>query len=122
MESHWKAWTEARTADKARKVAGWALEAFARGGGRAALVGTERDDETDGHVLGFVVHVEAPTWSENVVSLLALAQGLGAGWNLSGSIRDELRIDTTRVSVPGVQLLLCVATRGADARADAVDA
>jgi uncharacterized protein YhfF len=107
MESHWKAWTDAATEDKARRVAGWALSGFEKAGRAAVFVGTQPDEETGGHVLEFVVALDAPTWPEAVVELLATAQRLGSGWGLSGFIREEVEATTNSVSVPGVQMLLC---------------
>ena len=63
-----------------QRVAERVLKGFADVVGRpAVLVGSEPDDETGGHVLRFTVALESPTWSEDVVDLLATAQRLGAG-------------------------------------------
>jgi len=62
-----------------------------------------------GFVLVISAAVPAGSWPEVVVKLLAQAQELGRGWQLSGSILEELDAWSNLSSVAGVQSvhLLC---------------
>jgi|GEM_PF-1427057 hypothetical protein len=59
------------------------------------------------HKGGFLLRVETITkdesWSEVVLELLTLAERVGKGWQISGSIQNEFDIWTNESSVVGVQ-------------------
>lgn len=59
------------------------------------------------HKGGFLLTIETITknenWAEVVLELLTLAENAGRGWQISGSIQDELDLWTNESSVGGVQ-------------------
>ena len=59
------------------------------------------------HKGGFLLSVETTTkdenWAEVVLELLTLAERVGKGWQISGSIQNEFDMWTNESSVVGVQ-------------------
>src|SRR6266568_4842634 len=108
MDCHWKAWTTATTSDKALRVGRRLLETL---GVTDAALHVEPYPKTNGHVLSFTVNVGEESWANAVVAVISNAQSVGRGWQLFGSIDEQLEIISNEASVGGFTMLSCTITR-----------
>lgn len=104
MGCRWKAWTTAKTPEKAVRVGRQLTAAL---GNDDAALHVEPYPKTHGHVISFEVEVPAKSWSNAVVALIAAAQTVGRGWQLLGNIEEGLELLTNTASVGGVSMMSC---------------
>ena len=82
MKSHWKAWIESDKEAAAGRVVRRLFEELGFEGERWTLVPYDKG----GFELSFEIAQGSEAWPEAVYHLLSLAQRLGYGWRLLGSI------------------------------------
>jgi hypothetical protein len=83
--SHWRVFIESDREHGARRV----LENVVAALGVEATDITLEPHHKGGHVAVFQVKHPPASWAETVVAAIALAQRLGRGWQLLGSIEDD---------------------------------
>jgi hypothetical protein len=86
MKLHWRIFTNCTSADSALKVA---ASHFEKAGISAAAIKAEPYHKGGFQVSAHTEHTAQP-WSEFVVYALATAQNTGHGWQLTGTITEEL--------------------------------
>jgi hypothetical protein len=105
---YWKIFSDARTAQAARRVGNRVLQALDLAEQPLTIAPYPK---TGGHTIEFEAQTTSSSWPDLIVSVLEQAQRIGHGWMLSGSIREQLGILTNRSSISGVRMLLCDVTR-----------
>jgi hypothetical protein len=83
--SHWRVFIESDRELGARRV----LESVVATLDVESISVTLEAHLKSGHVARFRVEHRPASWSETVVEVIALAQRLGRGWQLLGSVQDD---------------------------------
>ena len=98
MISHWRIFTDTKTAEKALRLHAKLME-------RTTLICKEPTAAAyhkGGHTVEFTLEHSAPDWPQLVFDVLCVAQQLGYGWHLGSFVAEELDLWSTGCSVPGV--------------------
>jgi len=85
IRSHWKIWFDANRVEGAEKVLRQVIDLL----GVDALDTVIEPYQKGGHLGRFMVSHEAGSWSDIVVTVIALGERLGSGWQLSGAITED---------------------------------
>ena len=112
VRSSWKAWLKAATFESAERVA---QRLFVATGQPIDARQLERYEQ-GGFVVRWACDHPPQPWEDLVVDVLRRAQQLAHGFQLLGSIDDEVRVVATTASgahfkVPGVTMISCDAVR-----------
>lgn len=101
MNAIWRVFADVNSEKKAETV----LKNFLK-----ELDATQNDSSIESyHKGGFLIKIEVITkdgnWAQVVLHLLTLAERVGRGWQISGSIQNELDLWTNESNIVGIQAI-----------------
>ena len=99
MKASWRVFTNAHDKESARVLLKRTIKAL---GVEASEAETEPYYK-GGFLISFGTVPASSVWSEKVVELIALAEKVGRGWILSGSIIEALDLWSNESTIAGVQ-------------------
>jgi len=103
MECFWSVVVDARTRDKAAKIAAQ-LETLAQTGIHDLEI---EPYQKTGHKIRFTIQHDVSDWTAMVFDVILTAQRFGYGWIIAGGVDEELSLTSTDAQTPGIVMLTC---------------
>jgi len=99
MNARWTVWVDAKTGTECTSLLDRLAVAWGR---KLKAVDVRWDSNTNAHKASFTVPLEAASWNDAVVEVIALGQSVGYAWSLRGSVLDDVAGDCMKSRIAGI--------------------